>query len=224
MTKTPDQNELWILLHESDSTDDRFAIARNLTPDPDSNGDDGRIYEADILYNTVPSLEAPHHTKFVREEDLYAPLPEHDEWDQQYEDCLDYILGHLTPRETADLLNGEPSFMTNGERGYEAARFFILDGIDDSITEWSVSQGHGPSRYAQAVKNRVTDLPEWLTRTVLNSELQRWEGGVLDPEQAAYLVEIHLLKEDILDEDHSETIKTLVREYDLDYDEYKDIA
>lgn len=221
----PNEDELWVLLNEgeTDNHDSRLAIGRVLDT---TVGEEGLLrVDVDILYDSynLTTFDQDDHQMWgVNERYFHAKLPDHDEWDAEYEDLLDVLLGYYTPKETAMYLAGEPRYMTNGERGFEAARFIILDGVSDSITEFSVGHGHGAGRYGRAIRSRVEDLPDWLAKDALESERFRWEGGFWDAETASYLVEILLAKQDILDEDHEEEIRELVNEYALGYGKYLD--
>jgi hypothetical protein len=212
----PEQNSLWVLYAEEADHGDRdiFGIVQVLACPEEE-----RLFRAKVCYTTENRM-VPYITERFVPSDLYVPLPDHDEWTHKYRDLLDWHLDHLTYREVADLVNGEPSYNANGERGFEALRFSLLDGVSNSIEEFSVHQGHGPSRYGRAVQQRVSDLPDWLQESVLDSEQQRWEGGAFDAEAASHLVQILELRQEYLDEDHEDDLVELVNEYGLEYDEY----
>jgi len=226
----PEAAELWILLREGDRSD-RFAIARIIGQRTDIDTELVRtmyeegdpIYTAEILYDTMDAIDTPFTMKVVPQSVLYARLPQHDEWSERYEDCLDYMRQYITSREMAEILDGEPAYQTNGERGYEAASFFVLNGISESITEWSIHQGHGPSRYEQSIRRRVEDLPEWMVKNVLESERQRWEGGLsFDTQEAEYIVLLLELEQELTETDNTDEITDLVQEFNLPIDEYLD--
>lgn len=212
----PQPNELWLLYRESDS-DARLSIA-----EVDAVLDDG-TYRLTLLYDTISAVETPTQMEGQPKSIFHAKLPDHDEWTEQYEELLDHARRHITLKDVADLLDGEPTHETNGERGYDALRFFALNGISESITEHSVHQGHGPSRYASAVERRLDDAPKHLIEDVLSSEQNRWDSGVeLSEDAASKLVEILLLRKQHLGDEVESDISRIVNEYDLDYDEYRE--
>ena len=211
---TPKEDDLWVLYQQMENGD-QLAIARVLYETEYG-------FSAEILYDAYSNIETPYTIGPVEREDFYARLPD-EEFDDRFEDCLDYILGLITRKEAAEVLDGE-SLDTNGERGYEAARFWVLDGIHESITEWSVGHGHGPSRYGRAVESRIEDLPTWLAESVLYSEKERWDGGLeLTEDAASNIVEILMLREEYLDEDNEDELRDIVQQYDLEYDEYREV-
>jgi len=227
---TVEPHRLYVLYHESDD-DARLAIATELSvrddvePDEVAVDSDGPIYRGDILYDSYnrDTIDTPFTMVAIPEDCIYAALPEHQEWDDRFEDLLDYHLGLITPRDVAQMLDGEPSYTTGGREGKNAVRLAALEGIQNSIEEFSIHQGHGPTRYGKAVRNRVTDLPEWLADLVIESQENIWEGGMpFTDEDAARLVELLFIREDVLDQNIDEDATELVREYDLEYDRFRE--
>lgn len=227
--ESPDEGELWILYAPGEHTDmaDVFAVVETL----------GISYEhADDVALRLPNDEGPlYHGRYLwtrsrnhwegeladklDESGLVLRLPEHpDDFDSKYRQALDYVTGYLTPLEILDVLNGED--IQSGSRiGFEGLRFWILEGVHESITEFSVGHGHGPSRYARAVDNRIAELPDWAADAALESEKERWSGGMeFTKDTAAKKVEILELREARFEEDHSEEIIELVELANLDYD------
>lgn len=214
-SEEPQPGDLWVVMEEKESNRDTLSILQVTATDLED-----RYLRGKVVYTT-----RDRQTPFITEE--YAPrhltykLPDEDEWSNDFRDVLNQVLDHLMPEETAQLLDGEPTHQTNGERGFAAASFWVLEGISKSIEEWSVHQGHGPSRYGKSVKNRIEDLPEWIQQRVLESEHLRWEGGIeMSDETAARLVELKILERDLLDADIEEEARELVEEFGLEYDEF----
>lgn len=151
-------------------------------------------------------------------------LPEDPEdFDDEYRSLLDYVRGYLTKEEIAELLTGAESFHSGGETGYEALRRWSLTGSFDSVTEYSVGHGHGPSRYGLSVENQLDEMPQHLIEDYLGIEKERWTGGFWEAETASYVVEVLLLKDEYTDEDVEDEITEIVNEYDLEYDEYREL-
>jgi len=221
----PNKDELWTLLKQGETS--RLAVARVTESLGHVEAYDEVCYAAELLYDNysdLDSISVPYGMTCIPQSCFYAQLPEN-EMHTQWTHALDYTLGLVTPEDCAELMGGEPSYMTGGRRGYEALRFFILDGFQESITEFSVGHGHGPSRYASAVAQRINRLPETFVEPALQCELERWTGGLgMQPETAAKIVEIRMLMQERLDEDHSEEIRELVAEDDLEYDQFKEEA
>jgi len=225
-SQAPQSNELWTLYNPSEQNRSRLAIARYLGPVDESRTESsGQRHRVRILYDSYDDLDTvnpPYTMSAVPETEFHAKIPDDQSFDDDFAEALDYVLGLVTVDDAVELLHSEPSYMTGNRRGYEALRFFILDGMQESITEFSVGHGHGPSRYASAVEQRIQELPEHLLGTGLESELERWTGSFgMQPETAAKIVEVRLLMEQYLDEDHEDDIRYLVNEYDLEYDEYR---
>lgn len=236
----PEEGELWVLYHTS--VDDemetkentRFALAECLGVTQETPDD---LPDIDVIKENLGDtpfkaryLYCPHHdfegevAHVVKGWHFYARLPEEaEDVDEEYRELLDYHIRTIGYGDTADLLAGE-THLSGGREGYEALRLAALEGFSDSITEYSVGHGHGASRYARAVENRLDDwFPDCLIEAALESERHRWDGAMEQtPDTAAKLVEVFMLMEDYLDRDFDEDIRYYVNEYDLEYDEYRD--
>lgn len=130
---------------------------------------------------------------------------------------IDYALSHLTGEEVLDLITGN-DHRSGGREGREALEFFVFDGIHFAITENSISHGHGPSRYGNAVANLLDDKPEWVIDQALASEKERWTGGFWDDETAEYVLEVLDLRAHYLDEDVQDEVDEIFEEFDVGYD------
>lgn len=215
-----DVGDMVCLLHSTD-LESRLGVATIYAV---RETDEETLIDCVIHWDSVDTTEPPLVMERQPQDVIFCTLPD-STWDERYKDVLDYLAGYLTHEDVANLLDGEPSYVTNGERGYEAARFAVLDGIDTSIQENSRLHGHEPGRYARYVQRQVEDLPDWITESVLQSEKDLWENDMgFDEENAEYLVELMLLEQEQLGEsdDTDAEIHELVNEFDLEYDNYRD--
>jgi hypothetical protein len=215
----PSPDELWVFYAESPRADPSWIKSQR-----------GERLGVGLVTGTDPLTVDFYHDSFgeprknarVDEAALFTRL-DSESYTMKFDDCLDVLLGNLTPLDVADILKGEPSYVTGGRTGYQAARFAVLDGIDKSIEEFSRLQGHGPGRYGRSVENRVKDLPEWIIESAIEHEEHIWTGSMmLNDEDAARLVELLLIREEYLDEDIEHEAATLVAEYDLEYDRFRE--
>jgi len=228
----PQKGELWLCYHESqnpESDESRLSVVECLG---ESDGKLGELHRQHLV-------GTPYRARYLWEADypefngdiaealsnwmFHTRLADDaDDYDDEYHALLDYVRGYLTNREILELITGS-SLHSGGRTGRDALRFFALDGVHKSITENSISHGHGPSRYASTVEYQIERLPNHLRGIALESEQDRWEGSLgFDEYEAGFVVEILILRNELMDEDNDTEIKGLVNEFDLEYDEYRE--
>ena len=215
----PEPFDLWVMYCDPDEKDrsQRLGIAE-VTGYGHINGH----RDIRLLYDSIPEVETPTEMDDVPPRCFYAPL-DTDRFDRRFEDLLDYHLGFLTKQEVAEMLDGEPSHRTDGRRGYEALEFAAFEGVREAITENSISQGHGPTRYGKTVRQYLRNHPTWMQSRIIEGEFERWTGGLeFTDEQAWMHIELLELREEFLNADHGDDIHELVNDYDLEYDKYDD--
>lgn len=222
----PDIGDLVVLLYTGSSSS-RLALATVDDEKPDPHRDDENdepVYDITVHYDTADVVETPNEMENIQRNFITAVLDD-EEWREEFGELLDTARQILTLEDIAEVLAGD-THLAHGEMGYEALRKCLLMGISESITANSISHGHGPSRYGRSVESTLehADYPDFLIDTALSSERDRWEGGMpFTSEDAAYVVEVLQLREQFLDEDNEGEITDLVTEYDLEYDEYREV-